>query len=82
MLDHNDTMGPGEAGSPINTDDNYPLNALYNLDNTCRLPYGFEQMGASYPGMCISQFPALEPNCRQVCSSDVAGVPSCTIICD
>jgi len=61
MLDHNDTMGPGEAGSPINTDNNYPLNALYNLDNTCRLPYGFEQMGASVPGMCITQAPAPEP---------------------
>ena len=61
MLDHNDTMGPGEAGSPINTDDNYPLNALYNLDNTCRLPYGFEQMGANFPGMCITQAPAPEP---------------------
>jgi len=60
MLDYNDAMGPGEAGSPINTDDNYPLNALYNLDNTCRLPYGFEQMGASIPGMCISQAPAID----------------------
>jgi len=66
LLDHNDTMGPGEAGSPINTDDNYPLNALYNLDNTCRLPYGFEQMSASVPGMCISQAPAPEPD-KQTC---------------
>ncbi|MDO9547040.1 MAG: hypothetical protein Q7J07_09880 [Pelolinea sp.] len=61
MFDYNDTMGPGAAGSPINTDADYPLKALYNLDNTCRLPYGFEQMGASYPGMCISQAPATEP---------------------
>jgi len=52
-FDYNDTMGPSTAGSPILGED-YPLKALYNLDNTCRLPYGFEQIGASYPGMCIS----------------------------
>ena len=45
-IDYNDTMGPSEAGSPINTDPDYPLNALYNLDTTCRLPYVFEQMGS------------------------------------
>jgi len=67
LLDHNDTMGPGEAGSPINTDDNYPLNALYNLDNTCRLPHGFEQMGAIVPGMCITQGTAPEAAPGQVC---------------
>ena len=52
-FDYNDTMGPSTAGSPILGDD-YPVKSLYNLDNTCRLPYGFEQMGASYPGMCIT----------------------------
>jgi hypothetical protein len=61
MFDYNDTMGPSEAGSPINTDADYPLNELYNLDNTCRLPYGFEQMGVFIPGMCITQAPAPEP---------------------
>jgi len=61
-FDYNDTMGPSEAGSPINTDANYPLNALFNLDNTCRLPYGFEQIGVLYiPGMCITLPPAPEP---------------------
>ncbi len=61
LFDYNDTMGPSEAGSPINTDEDYPLKALYNLDNTCRLPYGFEQMGASVRGMCITLPPAPEP---------------------
>ena len=74
MLDHNDTMGPSEAGSPINTDDNYPLNALYNLDNTCRLPYGFEQMGASIPGMCISLAPV-------PANSDGGCIPYCITPC-
>jgi hypothetical protein len=29
-FDYNDRMGPTEAGSPIITDEDYPLNALYN----------------------------------------------------
>ena len=66
LFDYNDTMGPSEAGSPINTDVDYPLKALYNLDNTCRLPYGFEQMGAVVPGMCITLPPAPEPD-KQTC---------------
>jgi len=83
MLDHNDTMSPSEAGSPINTDDNYPLNALYNLDNTCRLPYGFEQMGASYPGMCITQPPVNKdaPNCVTTCTGGFAAL-ICTTVCN
>ena len=60
MFDYNDTMGPSEAGSPIKGDGNYPLKALYNLDNTCRFPYGFKQMGASVRGMCITLPPAPE----------------------
>ena len=51
MFDYNDTMGPGEAGSPYRGDKDYPLKGLYNLDNTCRLPYGFAQSG-NFPGMC------------------------------
>jgi hypothetical protein len=66
QFDFNDTMGPTEAGSPIKTDTDYPVKALNNLDNTCRLPYGFEQMGSSYTGMCITQPPAPKP---------VAGAP-------
>ena len=53
-FDYNDTMNLSTAGSPIQTDADYPIKALYNLDNTCRLPYGFEQMNASSPGMCIT----------------------------
>ncbi len=74
-FDYNDTMGLSTAGSPILGDD-YPVKSLYNLDNTCRLPYGFEQVGASYPGMCISisgQDPGDEPNCvcNDYCSDKV-----------
>ena len=51
-FDYNDTMGPSEAGSPFKDNDDYPIDALFSLDNTCRLPYGFDQIGASYPGIC------------------------------
>jgi len=68
MFDYNDTMGPTEAGSPIKNDEDYPLNALYNLDNTCRLPYGFEQIGSFIRGMCITQPPpAPEIDCPMIC---------------
>jgi len=49
-FDYNDSMGPTEAGSPI-LGNYYPVKALYNLDNTCRLPFGLEQTGL-VPGMC------------------------------
>jgi len=53
-MDNNDSMGPGEAGSTLKYDTDYPLKALYNVDNTFRLPYGSTEISASVPGMCIS----------------------------
>lgn len=66
-FDYNDTMGPTAAGSPIK-DKYYPVKALYNLDNTCRLPYGLEQTGG-VPGMCkIGVQPVKsDGTCRPVC---------------
>jgi hypothetical protein len=75
MFDYNDAMGPSKAGSPINTDADYPLNALYNLDNTCRLPYGFEQIGVFIPGTCIMQPPSPELE-----SSGGASPPNCVCL--
>ncbi|MDK2981739.1 MAG: hypothetical protein PWQ55_2086 [Chloroflexota bacterium] len=49
-FDYNDSMGPTEAGSPIRGN-YYPVKGLYNLDNTCRLPFGLEQTGL-IAGMC------------------------------
>ena len=53
LFDYDDHFGPSAAGSPINTDPDYPVKALYSLDNTCRLPYGFEAT-SGIPGICIS----------------------------
>ncbi len=85
-FDYNDTMGPSEAGSPFIDSEDYPIKALFNFDNTCRLPYGFEQMGSSYPGMCITMAPTDEPDepqdncyCNDLCSN---GIDCCgQIIC-
>jgi len=47
-----------------------PLAALYSLDNTCRLPYGFEQSG-SYPGMCKLGVPV--ESCTLYCTGFLQG---------
>jgi len=72
QFDYNDRMGPSAAGSPILGED-YPVKDLYNLDNTCRLPYGLEQTGLVV-GMCKIGIPTEAPKkesggptCRPVC---------------
>ncbi len=85
LLDYNDAMSFDEAGSPINTDAEYPLKGLYNLDNTCRLPYGFEQGGKDVPGACINVAPLVpgKPGCtpREVCGR-ICGEAKCCTVCD
>jgi len=66
-FDFNDTMGPGEAGSPLRDNPDYPIQNLYSMDNTCRLPYGFEQVGF-YPGMCIIGVQAKAPKGDDSCT--------------
>jgi len=79
LFDYNDTMGPSAAGSPIQGD-GYPVKDLYNLDNTCRLPFGLDQATASVRGMCVNVKPRV---CREVCTQGAAGGPKkCKTICD
>ena len=59
-FDYNDNFGPTEAGSPIKGNVDYPLNALFSVDNTCRAPYGFSSTIAIL-GICTSIVPAPEP---------------------
>ncbi|MFZ5819767.1 MAG: hypothetical protein ACOYYJ_07685 [Chloroflexota bacterium] len=40
-----DTLSEIEAGSPDKGNPNYPLKALAALDNTCRVPLGFDAVG-------------------------------------
>ena len=52
-FDYNDAFGPSQAGSPLKTSADFPLKALFSLDNTCRAPYGFTTKN-EIPGMCTS----------------------------
>lgn len=88
MFDYNDAFGQSEAGSPMIDDEDYPLKALFNIDNTCRLPYGFSRLSAGYPGMCVTSAPTPAPGdddesdcyCTDYC---VDGVTCCgEWICD
>ncbi|HEY59353.1 MAG TPA: hypothetical protein G4N92_01510 [Anaerolineae bacterium] len=53
IMDYNDVIQQVEAGSPISTDENYPVELVRSVDNTCRKAYNFTA-DASIPGMCIS----------------------------
>ncbi len=44
-LDYVDRFTEAEAGSPVRGDKNYPLKALYGVDNTCWQAQGFEGTG-------------------------------------
>lgn len=56
FFDYNDKFTLSEAGSPIYGVSDYPLKALYLVDNTCRLAYGFTPSG-SEPGGCVVPAP-------------------------
>ena len=51
-FDYNDFFTPAQAGSPFSGNNNYPLQELYLVDNTCRLAFGFEPSGDE-PGLCL-----------------------------
>jgi hypothetical protein len=51
-FDYNDRFNAEQAGSPLKDDANYPLAALFNVDNTCRQPFGFTPQ-SNIPGSCM-----------------------------
>lgn len=52
LFDHNDSMTHEQAGSPLKEFEFfYPLKAIYELDNVCRMAVGFQPNG-SEPGVC------------------------------
>jgi hypothetical protein len=50
-FDYDDHFTAAQAGSPLVNDPNYPLKALYEVDNTCRWAVGFTPTG-NEPGIC------------------------------
>jgi hypothetical protein len=53
MFDHNDHMTHAQAGSPLPDLNVYPLKALAQIDNTCRLAIGFAPK-TNISGLCFS----------------------------
>lgn len=52
MFDHNDRFTHEQAGSPLKEFEFfYPIKAVYELDNTCRMAVGFQPTGGE-PGIC------------------------------
>lgn len=60
-LYYSDSMTLADAGSPIKSDANYPLKALWGFDNTCRVPFGFDATG-SEPLGCLVKGPESVPS--------------------
>ncbi len=76
-FDYNDRFTLQEAGSPAINNENYPLAALYSVDNTCRWSYGFEPK-TDYPGLCPLPTPTPTPTSTPrptVCSPPPEGCP-------
>jgi hypothetical protein len=73
LFEYNDHFTYEQAGYPVKDDmANYPLKALWGVDNTCRMPSGFTIDG-TLPGLCPNYDPAPAlghtDTCVQVCSN-------------
>jgi hypothetical protein len=61
-----------EAGSPVRSNSNYPLKALYSVDNVCREAFGFAPTGYE-PQLC----PRVEPTRKPRTPTEQPGLPGC-----
>ena len=52
-----DAIAETEAGSPTKSNPNYPLKGLAAIDNTCRVPFGFEAKGNEPLGCSVNNIP-------------------------
>jgi len=80
VFDYNDAFTAQQAGSPYASNPNYPLKALFGMDNTCRVAYGFTPVGTE-PGLCgSSQQPASTPNGNPTAAIPTVGVIKTPIV--
>ncbi len=76
LFEFNDHFTFEQAGYPLKEDaKNYPLKALWGVDNTCRIPSGFMPTGYM-PGLC----PNYDPSPSKGSSSNC--VPTCVKVSD
>lgn len=68
MFEFNDHMTLAQAGYPLKEDaQNYPLKALWGVDNTCRIPSNFTPTGYM-PGLCPNYDPTYSrPETKKDC---------------
>ncbi len=72
-FDYNDHFTLAEAGSPVLNSNDYPLKALFAVDNTCRWGFGFEPTG-SEPGVCyIPPTPTPIPPTATIALGEIGG---------
>lgn len=60
LFDYNDAFSFAQAGSPIGGNAEYPLKAVFLVDNTCRLAFGYEPTGSEVGG-CVRPTPTPTP---------------------
>ena len=74
QFNYNDRFTAAQAGSPVAGNQNYPINAIYAVDNTCRAAYGFKPTGYE-PMLCTTIAVAAPTNKSK--PSCPAGVGNC-----
>ncbi len=77
LFEHNDHFTLEQAGYPHKEDPvNYPIKALWGVDNTCRIPSGFTPTGYM-PGLCPNYDPATHHPEKQCPPCTPNGCPPC-----
>lgn len=78
LFEFNDHFTYEQAGYPLKEDaKNYPLKALWGVDNTCRVPSGFTPTGYM-PGMCPNYDPAASNRPDKQCPVCLGTTAPCT----
>ena len=77
LFNYNDRYPEELAGSPEKSEKYYPINAIFQVDNTCWPAYGFKP-GGYEPHLC----PSLEPQPTKHKAAPTPQEPGCTFILD
>jgi hypothetical protein len=65
-MDYNDHFTAQEAGSPVRDNQFYPLQALYAVDNVCRMSVGFNLRGDEPQGCPVDETRPARPT-KEAC---------------
>jgi hypothetical protein len=80
-LDYVDRFRIAEAGSPVKENQNYPLNELFLVDNTCREAFGFESTHYEPQACPVPATPTPHPRVPHDPGVPVACVPPASFQC-